>query len=113
MINSDFLLSIASICYVICAIPQLIRNLRFKDTITQSLMSNIIILVATLLSLFAYINLNLISASIFLIIEIIFTIILIIQIMIWRKHRKSKRIKEMIAKTEGARSVLKSMKGMK
>jgi len=112
-ISSDTLLSIASILYVICAVPQLIRNLQFKDTITQSIFSNFIILIATLISLIAYIELNLISASIFLVIEITLTAILIIQILIWRKRRKSKRIKDSIKKVEGAIKVVHSIRGVK
>lgn len=113
MITNDLLLSLASILYVICAIPQLIRNLRFKDTITQSIFSNLIILIATMLSLIAYLSLGLYSASVFMILEIVITFILIIQIFIWRKNKKNKKIKEMIEKTNGARSILRSMKGVK
>jgi hypothetical protein len=107
------MLSVASILYVICAIPQLIRNLQFKDTITQSIFSNLIIFIASLVSLIAYINLGLLTASVFLILELLITFILIIQIMVWRKNRKNKKLKAFIDKTEGARSVLKSIKGMK
>jgi len=112
-INSDVMLSIASILYVICAIPQLVRNLQFKDTITQSIFSNLIIFIASLVSLIAYINLELLTASLFLVMELVITFILIIQIMVWRKNRKNKKIKEMIEKTNGARSVLRSIKGVK
>jgi len=45
--------------------------------------------------------------------ELVITFILIIQIMVWRKNRKNKKIKEMIEKTNGARSVLRSIKGVK
>jgi uncharacterized membrane protein len=45
--------------------------------------------------------------------EIVITFILIIQIFVWRKNKKNKKIKEMIEKTNGARSVLRSIKGMK
>lgn len=113
MLQNDLLLSLASILYVICAIPQLIRNLQFKNTITQSIFSNLIILFATMLSLIAYLSLGLYSASVFMILEIVITIVLIIQIFIWRKNRKNKKIKELIEKTNGARSVLRSIKGMK
>lgn len=113
MISPDLLLSISSICFVICAVPQLVKNLRFKDTVTQSIMSNLIILIGVLLSLVAYIHLNLIYASIFLIVEAIFTVTLIFQILIWRKHRKNMKLKKMIEKTEGARTVLKSIKGIR
>jgi len=113
LVSSDMMLSVASILYVICAIPQLIRNLQFKDTITQSIFSNLIIFIASLVSLIAYINLGLLTASVFLILELLITFILIIQIMVWRKNRKNKKLKAFIDKTEGARSVLKSIKGMK
>lgn len=112
-VNNDLLLSLASILYVVCAIPQLIRNLRFKDTITQSIFSNIIILIATFLSLIVYLNLRLYSASVFMFLEITITIILIAQIFIWRKNRKNRMIKDLVEKTEGARSVLRSVRGMK
>ena len=113
MINSDILLSVASICFVIRAIPQLIRNLQFKDTLTQSIMSNMIILFASLLSLIAYIELQLFIASIFLILEACITGILIVQIMIWRKNRNNQKIKTVVEKTEGARSLLHSIRGLK
>lgn len=113
MISSDALLSFASILYVICAIPQLIRNLQFKNTITQSIFSNLLIFFATLISLIAYLELNLFSASIFLVVELSLTIILIIQIVIWRKRRKSKLLKETISKTEGAIKVVHSIRGLK
>jgi phosphatidylserine synthase len=113
LINNDLLLSLASILYVICAIPQLVRNLRFKDTITQSIFSNLIILVATMLSLVAYMSLGLYSASIFMFLEIAITIILIAQIIVWRNNRRNKKIKEMVEKTEGARSILRSVRGVK
>ena len=112
-VSNDLLLSLASILYVICAIPQLIRNLRFKDTITQSIFSNIIILIATLLSLIAYMNLGLYSASIFMFFEIAITIILIAQIIVWRRNRKNRKLKELVTKTEGARSIIRSVRGMR
>jgi ABC-type bacteriocin/lantibiotic exporter with double-glycine peptidase domain len=111
MISNDLLLSIASMLYVICAVPQLIRNLRFKDTITQSIFSNLLIFFATLVSLIAYINLNLFSASVFLLLELLLTFILIIQIIIWRKNKK--KMKHYVEKTEGARAIIKSIKGVK
>lgn len=113
MLNSDLLLSVASVCYVVCAIPQLLRNLRFKDTLTQSIMTNIIILFASMVSLIAYIELELFTASIFLVLEVIITGVLIIQILIWRKNRKNRKLKEVVKKTEGARSLLHSIRGLK
>jgi uncharacterized protein with PQ loop repeat len=113
IVSNDLLLTSASIVYVFCAIPQLIRNLRFKDTITQSIMTNGLILLATTISLIAYINLNLMFASGFLVIEMAITIILLIQILLWRKNRKNKKMKELIKKTEGARSLIRSIKGVK
>lgn len=113
MITSDFLLSIASIIYVVCAVPQLIRNLRFRDTLTQSIMTNSLILIATSISLFAYLIMNLYYASVFLIVELIMTVILIIQIIIWRKHRRSKKIKKVVEKTENVRSFIRSIKGVR
>lgn len=113
IINNDLLLSIASILFVVCAVPQLIRNLRFKNTITQSILTNLMILVATVLTFIVYLSSGFYSASIFLILEMIITILLIIQIIIWRKNRKNKKIKAYIERTEGARTILRTLKGVK
>jgi hypothetical protein len=107
------LLTIASLMFVICAIPQVIRNLRFKDTITQSIISNSLIFFASLISLIAYLNLHLFTASIFLVIEVFITGILIVQIIYWRKHRKNKHVEELVQKTEGVRSFIRSVRGVK
>jgi len=101
MISSDMLLSIASICYVFCAVPQLVKNFRFKDTLTQSILTNIIVLVATLLSLVAYVDLELFTASIFLVLESCITGVLIVQIIIWKSPRNAKKITNLVEKSEG------------
>lgn len=113
MISNDMLLTVASLMFVICAVPQVIRNLRFKDTITQSIISNSLIFLASLISLIAYVNLHLFTASIFLIVEVIITGVLIIQIVYWRKHMKDKKVEELVKKTEGARSLIRSVRGLK
>jgi uncharacterized membrane protein len=66
-----------------------------------------------MLSLVAYMSLGLYSASIFMFLEIAITIILIAQIIVWRNNRRNKKIKEMVEKTEGARSILRSVRGVK
>lgn len=110
MINTDFLLSLSGFCFLVCAMPQLIRNWRFKDTITQSLLTNGFILFGNSLSLLAYIQLGIYMASMFIIMELLITVALIIQIIIWRNNREKKRI---IEQTEGVRSVVARMKGLK
>jgi Flp pilus assembly protein TadB len=110
MFSSDFLLSLASICFVICAIPQLIRNWKFKDTLTQSIMTNSFILTGTVLSIIAYIQLHLTIALLFLILEAVITIILLIQILVWRNNKKMiPKIKE----TEEMRTAIRILKGVK
>jgi len=109
-INNDLLLSLSSFFFVICAIPQLIRNWKYKDTITQSLMTNGLILGGTVLTIIAYVNLHLVYALIFLIAEAIITTILLIQIIVWRNKRKMKPV---IQQTEAVRSIIRTVKGMK
>ena len=112
MISNDLLLTISSICFVICAIPQLIRNWKYKDTFTQSIIMNSFILVGTSLSIIAYISLHLTIALMFLFVEFIITIILLIQIIVWRKT-KDKTIKKEIEKVESARAFIRSVRGLR
>jgi ABC-type Fe3+-siderophore transport system permease subunit len=113
MISSDLLLSISSILFVVCAIPQVIRNLQFKDTITQSILTNCFIFVGATLTLIAYWNLKLYIPSIFILVEVIITGILIIQILYWKKHRKDIRIAKLVSETESLRSLVRTVKGVK
>lgn len=113
MISNDLLLTIASIMYVVCAVPQVIKNLRFKDTITQSIMSNSLILFASIISLIAYLELDLYFASIFLVLEVSITSVLLFQIIVWGKHKRNKKLKEAIKKTEGVRTFIRTVKGVK
>lgn len=110
MMTTDLLLSISSICFVICAIPQLVRNWKYKDTITQSLIMNGMILIGTVLTAWAYVLLHVTVALFFIIVEAVITAILICQIVIWRNNkRKLKAIK----KTESARSVWHALRGLR
>jgi ABC-type Fe3+-siderophore transport system permease subunit len=113
MISSDILLTISSLLFVGCAIPQVIRNLQFKDTITQSILTNCFIFIGATLTLIAYWNLKLFIPSLFILIEVIITGILIIQIVYWKSHRKDKRIKKLVSETENIRSLVRTVKGVK
>jgi ABC-type Fe3+-siderophore transport system permease subunit len=113
MLDSNLLLTISSLMFVVCAIPQVIRNLQFKDTITQSILTNSIIFFGGILTLIAYWNLKLFIPSIFILVEVIITSVLIIQILYWKTHRKDKKIKEVVKKTESARSLIRSIRGIR
>jgi hypothetical protein len=110
MISNDLLLTASSICFVICAIPQLVRNWKYKDTFTQSLLMNGLILVGTILTVIAYIDLHIYYALIFLIVEAAISIILLIQIVLWRNNKKKQAL---IEQTAAVRSFVSKVKGVK
>jgi hypothetical protein len=67
-------------------------------------------LTGTVLSVIAYFELQLFTALIFLLIEAVITIVLIVQIVIWRNNKKKQ---EYIRQTEGIRTVFGKMRGVK
>jgi len=86
MIYTDILLSVGSFLFLIKCIPQLFRNFQYRETITQSLMSNIFVLIASVLTVIGLWELNIVIPSYIMLIQIFLTLILIIQIIIWRNN---------------------------
>jgi uncharacterized protein with PQ loop repeat len=80
----EFLFTIGSILFLIKYFPQIIRNFQIRNTESQSISSNVIVLIASFLTMLGMWYQGMMFATVTLIVQCYLTVILLGQIIFWR-----------------------------
>jgi hypothetical protein len=73
---------------MVCYIPQILRNFKYRCTFTQSLSTKIIAMFGGLFSMVVYFNLQLTQAFVSILVQLTLTGVLIAQIILWRHNKE-------------------------